>query len=159
MKLLNRLLDATLALLMATLVFSVAWQIFSRYLFAVPAAWTEELARFLLIWIGTLGAACAYRSGSHIGLDILPSKLTPVRRRQLEQVTHGLCFVFAVTVMIIGGGSLMSMTWELRQYSAAMELPIAAVYSVIPASGVLICVYALRGIMLDAPEPATEGEV
>ena len=48
---------------------------------------------------------------------------------------------------MVGGGSLVSMTWELKQYSAAMALPIAYVYSVIPASGVLISLYAADAIV------------
>jgi len=72
---LDKSLRFALALLMTAMVGSVVWQVLSRYLFVVPAAWTEELARFLLIWIGMLGAAYAYRQGSHLGIDLLANKL------------------------------------------------------------------------------------
>jgi TRAP-type C4-dicarboxylate transport system permease small subunit len=51
--------------------------------------------------------------------------------------------IFAVSVLVVGGGSLVALTWELRQYSAVLGLPIAFVYSVIPTAGALICVYAI----------------
>lgn len=146
LRLIERLLMGVLATLVVAMVVSVTWQVLSRYLFVVPAAWTEELARFLLIWIGMLGAAYAYRTHSHLGLDLLPAKLTGARKVALSVLTHVLCLGFAAAVLIIGGGSLVAMTWELRQYSAAMGLPIAYVYSVIPLSGALICLFALAAM-------------
>ncbi|MEM7504017.1 MAG: TRAP transporter small permease [Pseudomonadota bacterium] len=146
MSTLSKILQFSLALLMATMVASVVWQVLSRYLFVVPAAWTEELARFLLIWIGMLGAAFAYRQGSHLGIDLLASRLGTSGRQALHRTIHAVCLLFAASVLVIGGWSLVSMTWELKQYSAAMGLPIAYVYSVIPASGVLICLFAAEAI-------------
>ncbi|MGB5255677.1 MAG: TRAP transporter small permease [Woeseiaceae bacterium] len=143
-------LSGTLVVLVAAMVISVTWQILSRYLFVVPAAWTEELARFLLIWIGMLGAAYAYRRRSHLGLDLLPGKLEGNGKAVLNIVTHLVCLSFAAVVLVVGGGSLVTMTWELRQHSAAMGVPIAFVYGVIPASGVLICLFAVFG-MLQGP--------
>jgi len=146
LRLIDRLLMGALATLVVAMVVSVTWQVLSRYLFVVPAAWTEELARFLLIWIGMLGAAYAYRTHSHLGLDLLPAKLTGKRKVALNVLTHVLCLGFAAAVLIVGGGSLVAMTWELKQYSAAMGLPIAYVYSVIPLSGMLICLFALAAM-------------
>lgn len=147
LRVLDKILTVSLAALMVAMVVSVTWQVLSRYLFVVPAAWTEELARFLLIWIGMLGAAFAYRSGSHLGLDILPAKLQGRSKVRLRRFTHLVCMIFAFAVLVVGGGSLVAMTWELKQYSAAMALPIAFVYAVIPASGMLISVFALTEIL------------
>ncbi|MGB5720039.1 MAG: TRAP transporter small permease [Woeseiaceae bacterium] len=146
LRILDKVLAVSLATLMVAMVVSVTWQVLSRYLFVVPAAWTEELARFLLIWIGMLGAAFAYRGGSHLGLDILPAKLQGKSKIRLSRFTHLICMMFSAAVLVVGGGSLVAMTWELKQYSAAMGLPIALVYAVIPASGIFICLFALLGI-------------
>ncbi len=148
---LSSILRFALALLMTAMVGSVVWQVLSRYLLVVPAAWTEELARFLLIWIGMLGAAYAYRQGSHLGMDLLASRLGHIGKQRLHAIVHMVCLLFAASVLVIGGGSLMLMTWELKQYSAAMGLPIAYVYSVIPASGILICLFALDAIVGGQP--------
>jgi TRAP-type C4-dicarboxylate transport system permease small subunit len=144
--LIERMLKGVLAALVVAMVVSVTWQVLSRYLFVVPAAWTEELARFLLVWIGMLGAAYAYRTHSHLGLDLLPARLTGARKVALNILTQLLCLGFALAVLVVGGGSLVAMTWELKQYSAAMGLPIAYVYSVIPASGALICLFAVAAM-------------
>ena len=144
---LDKALRLALAILMTAMVGSVVWQVLSRYLFVVPAAWTEELARFLLIWIGMLGASYAYRQGSHLGIDLLANKLAEAGKQRLHSIVHIVCLLFAASVLVVGGGSLVSMTWELKQYSAAIGLPIAYVYSVIPASGVLISVFAADAIV------------
>jgi TRAP-type C4-dicarboxylate transport system permease small subunit len=142
-RILDIILRNALVVLMAALVVSVSWQVISRYVFASPSSWTEEVARFLMIWVGLLGAAYAFRTGVHLGLDILPKKLTGRPAVVLKLFTMLVVVLFSVFVLIIGGGSLVTLTWELRQYSAVLGLPIAFIYSVIPAAGVLICVYAI----------------
>ena len=142
---LDVILRNALIVLMAALVVSVSWQVISRYVFASPSSWTEEVARFLMIWVGLLGAAYAFRTRVHLGLDILPQKLTGRSAQILRLFTMMVVVLFSVTVLIIGGGRLVAMTWELRQYSAVLGLPIAFVYSVIPLAGMLICVYAIAG--------------
>ena len=145
-EILDVILKNVLIALMAAMVAAVSWQVISRYVFSSPSSWTEEIARFLLIWIGVLGAAYAFRTGVHLGLDILPKKLTGRSAELLKQFTAFIVVLFSVTVLVIGGGSLVTLTWELRQYSAGQGLPIAFVYSVIPTAGILICIYAIAAV-------------
>lgn len=147
--LVDRVLRAALVMLVVMLVVSVAWQVLSRYLLADPASWTEELARFLLIWIGMLGASYAFRQHAHLGLELLPGKLEGTPAAVLRYFTLALIALFAGTVLIAGGSNLVSLTWELRQYSAVLGMPIAWVYSVVPLTGVLIVFYCL----VQATEP------
>lgn len=145
-EILDTILKNVLIALMVAMVTAVSWQVISRYVFSSPSSWTEEVARFLLIWIGVLGAAYAFRTGVHLGLDILPKKLTGRSAELLKQFTAFVVVLFSMTVLVMGGGSLVSLTWELRQYSAVLGLPIAFVYSVIPTAGVLICIYAIAAV-------------
>jgi TRAP-type C4-dicarboxylate transport system permease small subunit len=151
MKSITRLLDAILKrcliVLMTVLVTAVSWQVISRYIFTSPSSWTEEVARFLLIWIGVLGAAYAFRMGVHLGLDVLPKKLSGAAATMLKIFTLMLIMLFSIAVLIIGGGELVILTWELKQHSAVLGLPIAIVYSVIPAAGILISLYAIASAM------------
>ena len=151
-KILDAILKPALVVLMVALVSAVSWQVISRYIFSSPSSWTEEVARFLLIWIGVLGAAYAFRTGVHLGLDVLPKKLTGAPAQVLKMFTLLMVLIFAVGVLVIGGFSLVSLTWELKQYSAVLGLPIALVYSVIPVAGVLICLYAVAAAMDDEIE-------
>ncbi len=142
-RIVDALLKNVLIGLMVALVASVSWQVISRYVFSSPSSWTEEVARFLMIWVGLLGAAYAFRTGVHLGLDLLPNKLTGRSAEILKLFTLGAVILFSVTVLVVGGSNLVVLTWELRQNSAVMGLPMAFVYSVIPAAGVLICIYAI----------------
>lgn len=142
-----------LATLMVLMVADVTWQVATRFLLSQPSSFTEEIARFLLIWIGVLGAAYAYRKRAHLGLDLLTSKMAPAARRRADVVANLCCFGFAASVMVFGGIKLVFLTLDLRQTSAALEVPIGYIYTVIPISGLLICLYALNNIF----QPALEG--
>ncbi len=141
-----------LAILMVLMVVDVTWQVVTRFLLSQPSSFTEEIARFLLIWIGVLGAAYAYRKRAHLGLDLLTSKMPPAARRRADVVANLCCFGFAASVMVFGGIKLVALTLELRQTSAALQIPIGYIYTVIPISGVLICLYALHNILQPAPD-------
>lgn len=147
LKIIDHAFRIFLASLMALLVIAVTWQVLSRYLLAEPSSWTEELARFLLVWIGVLGASYAYRMKMHLGIDLLPQRLTGRNFAVLELVINLSVIVFAVAVMIVGGGNLVAMTAELKQISPALGIPMAWVYAVVPMSGVLIVLYALENAL------------
>ena len=146
---LDRALRGLLILLVLGLVFSVTWQVVSRYLLQAPSSWTEELARFLLIWIGLLGAAYAYRTGAHMRLDLLENALGSAGVRRLRVFAAAAVLVFALAVLCAGGLRLVLLTLELEQVSAALGLPMGLVYLVLPLSGVLIAVYALINIFFE----------
>lgn len=139
----DAVLRTLLVVLVVMLVVSVTWQVLSRYLLEDPSPWTEELARFLLVWIGTLGASYALRQHAHLGLELLPEKLDGRAARALRYFTLLIVAVFAATVMVAGGGNLVALTWELRQHSAVLGMPIAWVYSVIPLTGMLMLFYCV----------------
>src|SRR5690606_5642058 len=71
---LHRLLSGLLVVTVAILVVPVTLQVVSRYTELVPAyIWTEELARFLFIWMVMLGAMIGVREGTHFEVDVWPS--------------------------------------------------------------------------------------
>ncbi len=144
---LDAVLEQALIALMAVLVAAVSWQVVSRYVFVSPSSWTEEVSRVLLIWIGVLGAAYAFRTGAHLGLDVLPKKLSGTAAEVLKLFIMLAVVGFSAAVLVIGGGNLVALTWELKQYSAVLGVPIAFVYSVIPITGALICFYAISAVI------------
>ena len=85
------------------LVIDVLLGVFSRKILGDQVRWTEELARFLLVWISFLGGAIAYLDDKHLGVDLLVDRIDPAARRIARVVSHGLVFAFAFFVMGIGG--------------------------------------------------------
>ena len=137
----DQLLNATLVFCMAALVINILWQVASRYLFNDPSSVTEEIARFLLIWIGLLGGCYAYRHNSHLGLDIVTGTMSPAAQRAAKKLVQLVVMLFAALVLVYGGGQLVWLTLELQQTSPSMGIPMGYVYSVLPISGCLIVFY------------------
>ena len=132
-----------LASLMAAIVLVVSWQVISRFVLNAPSSITEELSRTLLIWIGMVGAAFAYRTGVHLGLDIVTQKFSPPVQRRLALLLTAAVVIFAIAVMVVGGGNLVALTYELNQMSAALNIKMAYIYIAVPLSGVLIAFYGV----------------
>jgi len=153
----NRPITFLLIVLMAAIVIDVSWQVVSRFIVRRPSSFSEELAGFLLIWIGLLGAAYAYYTRAHLGIDILIGRLKGAGKRIVEIVSHSIVFLFALLVMVAGGIRLVRLTFTLRQISPALHIPIGYVYLVIPFSGVLIMLYA-GFFILHARKPAPSAD-
>lgn len=139
-------LGRVLIALLAIMTLDVLWGVFTRYALGSQASWTEELARFLLIWIGTLGAAYASGQRMHLAIDLLSPKLAPGPARKLEILIAALIIFFVLTVMVVGGLRLIYITVHLTQTSAAMQVPMGIVYGVIPLSGLLVIYYKWEGL-------------
>lgn len=138
----DRVLGATLAGLMALAVVNVTWQVVARYLLGQPSSFTDELARFVLIWIGLLGAAHGVGRRVHLSMSLVATRVTGVRREWLGVAIDLTVAAFAVTVLVVGGSRLVWLTLELGQDSAALGLPLGFVYLALPVSGLLITYYA-----------------
>jgi len=132
---------------MLAIVLTVTWQVFSRFILQSPSSYTEELARFILIWIGILGAAYAYKTKAHLGLDIFVDRMAPPAKRKTRIVIEIMVIIFAMSVMVYGGTLLVTMNIELKQTSAALGLNMGLVYSAIPLSGVLITIFGCNNIV------------
>lgn len=144
---LDRILGSFLVFLMIVIVLAVLWQVFSRYVLHSPSSVTEELARYLLIWIGILGAAYAAGQQDHLAINLLEERLNKQNRKRLRIGIDLLIIFFCVTVLIIGGGNLVYVNYDLGQSSAALEIPLYIVYTVIPLSGLLIIIYKVNEIL------------
>ena len=146
-RLLDKLVRGVVMACMALMVVVVTWQVVSRYALGDPSQWTEEVARMLLIWVGLFGGVYAYREKAHLGLDLLRQKVGAVGQHRLDVITDVSCGLFALAVLVLGGGALVQLTWELEQTTAVLGIPMAWVYTVLPISGVLIVVYSLVDLL------------
>ncbi len=140
-------LSVVLILLMAAMVLDVTWQVASRFLLRDPSSFTEELAGFLLIWVGLLGAAYALKTRAHLGVDLLAGRLAGTSRRAIEVTAHLLVALFALFVMLVGGSRLVHLAFQLEQISAAMGIKVGYVYLAVPLSGALMILFTITAIV------------
>ena len=150
MQKLTRIIDKSLSwflvVLMSIMVATVSWQVATRYILNNPSSYTEELASYLLIWISLLGAAYALRLRAHLGIDILVRRFKGKQQRSIQVFAYGTIIVFSLVALIFGGGWLVYVTLDLNQLSAAFQVPIGYVYTVIPLSGLIMIYYAAVAI-------------
>jgi TRAP-type C4-dicarboxylate transport system permease small subunit len=139
----DKLLEYTLIVLMSVLVLDVLWQVLSRYILSSPSSFTDELAGFLLIWVGVLGAAYVAGRQEHLAIDLLVQRSTPQNRKKLQVTIHICIALFALAVMVVGGIWLVATRFMFNVNSAALHLPLGYVYLIIPISGLLIIWYSL----------------
>ncbi len=146
---LDRTLAAVIGVLMAAMVLNVLWQVLTRFLLATPSSYTEELARYMMIWIGLLGGAYGVGQKSHLALDLLATRLTGARQKIVATLIALSVLAFALAVLVGGGIRLVWITFALGQTSGALQIPLGYVYLVVPVSGVCVVFYAV-GWLLEA---------
>jgi len=142
-KRIDTFLEWVLAIILAAMVLDVVWGVFTRYLLESQSSWTDELARFLLVWLSILGAAYASGRKLHIAIDLWPQNLDPKKKNYLNLIVHSMVLLFAVLVFLIGGLRYVYISFALGQTSPALQLPIGFVNMVLPISGIFILYYKL----------------
>lgn len=137
-------INKLVALLMVLLIVDVSWQVITRFLLAQPSSFTEEIARFLLIWISLLGAAVAYRYADHLGFDLLTKKVNDKKQIAIARFNILVAVFFGVVVLGIGGGNVVYIVYTMEQYSSVLGINMAYVYSVVPITGVLFVLFSIE---------------
>ena len=117
----------------AILIIPVTLQIISRYTALIPSyIWTEELSRFLFIWMVMLGAMIGIREGTHFEVDVWPD-LAPRPTALLRIVSNALVLVFAL-VFVWWGIEFVRFGWN--QLSELAELPMNFIFVAWPLAGI-----------------------
>lgn len=142
----NLILEKVLIVIFALLVLDVLFQVFSRYILGTSFTWTEEFARFSLIWLTILGAAYLNGKREHLSMDFLYQKFSESNKRKASILIEVLIFLFALIVMVIGGFNLVYTTLHLEQLSGTLRIPLGYIYAIMPFSGLLIMCYSLYHI-------------
>lgn len=138
----DKTLELVLIGLMALMLVSVIWQVFSRFIIQSPSTFTDEISSFALIWVGLLGAAYATGKNLHLAIDLLPKNLVDKNPLLYDRIVAVCIFSFAILVMITGGVRLCWLTFMFEQKSATLQIPLGYVYTVVPLSGLIICYYS-----------------
>lgn len=137
MKILDRLEENILIILMALMSIAVIIQVFSRTILNISPAWTEEVARYMLVWITFVGASLGAKRGAHMGVEaftmILPKKV----QKTVQAITLLLCAGFTA-ITCIYSISILQLQIATGQVSAAIQIPMW-----IPYSGVTVGMFLM----------------
>jgi len=146
-KKIDKIIAAFLSIIMAVMVLNVLWQVFTRFVLNNPSSFTDELARYLMIWVGVLGAAFISGKNMHVAIDLISTRISESKQKKLEVLINSIIILFSFLVFVIGGFRLVYITSVLKQNSPALQIPLSIVYLIIPISGLLIIYYKLTNIL------------
>jgi len=128
----SRLLTWLMVATVAVLIVPVSLQVFSRYTALIPSyIWTEELSRFLFIWMVMLGAMIGIKEGTHFEVDVWP-ELGKRANAALKIVSHLFVLIFAL-VFVYWGVKFVQFGWY--QESELAELPMPFIFLAWPLTG------------------------
>jgi len=128
---------------MVGMIIAITMQIVFRVFF-VALSWSEEVARYLLVWSTFLGASMAYKRGMHIAVTFIVESFPAVMTKTLQVFSHLLAALFFIIVITYG---LRYMNMQSTQVSASLRLPMKYVYSIIPFSAAIMAFHALDKVL------------
>ena len=146
----DKILETVLIVIMAAMVLNVLLQVFAGFL-KIQLDFTEEVAGFLLIWVGLLGASYATGKKLHLAIDLLPRSRSAEAQKRFNIIINIIVLLFALSVMVVGGIRLVYISLSLNQVSPLLEFPKGYIYTVLPLSGIIIVYYSLANMYDDAP--------
>jgi TRAP-type transport system small permease protein len=156
-----RLLNVLLGVSVGLLVVPVTLQMISRFTALIPAwIWTEEMARFLFIWMVMLGAMIGVRDGTHFDVDVWP-ELKWRANAILRVVSMVFVLVFAL-VFVWYGIKFVQFGWN--QSSELADMPMTYIFVAWPLTGLTWLLFGLERLRRDlrtianGPAPGEEGE-
>ncbi|MGD9881933.1 MAG: TRAP transporter small permease [Reyranella sp.] len=142
-----RLLTALLAFSVAILVVPVTLQMISRYTDLIPAyIWTEEMARFLFIWMIMIGAMVGVRESAHFEVDVWPT--LPRRGEAIVRILARLGILAMALVFVVGGIEFTRFAWY--RTSELAELPLWLIHVAWPVAGVTWIVFVGEQLLDEA---------
>lgn len=131
--------SVTAMLIMLALTFG---QVVTRYFFGWTPEWSEELARFLFVWVVFLGSALIMGESGHLAVEFVPNHFKGTKFGKILGLVINLAgYVFVTLLLVQGAKMTKTMTFQL---SPGMNLPMSYVYVVIPVSCVLMLLYLVK---------------
>jgi TRAP-type transport system small permease protein len=141
-----RLLNLLLGITVAALIIPVTLQIVARFTDLIPHwIWTEEMARFLFIWMVMLGAMIGVRDGTHFDVDVWP-ELGERANALLRIVAYAFILVFAL-VFVWYGFRFVQFGWD--QSSELAELPMTYIFVAWPLTGLTWLLFGFERLAAD----------
>lgn len=124
----------------------IPWGIFSRYVLGTGSQWPEPISILLMVVFTFLGAACSYRAGAHIAVEMLTQRLSSPVRRLLRVVVHVLMLLVSL-FMLWYGVQLCMGTWG-QSIPELPWMPVGFTYLPVPIGGAVTALFVLEHIFL-----------
>ncbi|MEJ2136735.1 MAG: TRAP transporter small permease [Desulfofustis sp.] len=150
----NRYAEWFLLLLGITMTATVILQVFCRYVLNHSLFWSEELARYLLVWLTFIGATVAYHRSMHPGVDVIFKRLERKNRYRIKRLVHLVSLIFFLVMIWYG----CSFAYFIRvQTTPALSLPKWLIFAIIPLSGLIFTLHGVAFLWRKPQDPPSSG--
>lgn len=147
-KILNEKLEEyVLIAMMLLLVTLVVAQVFFRFVINYSIGWSEELARYLLIWIAWIAASYAVQQNAHIRVEIVKDLFSGAVKKVLELVVLVISFGFSIFLAYEGTNFILAIKMT-GQTSPSLDLPMWIVYLAVPVGGTLMAIRLIQQMII-----------
>lgn len=153
----DRSIELLIMVVMVAMSVVVLWQVITRFIYGDPSAWTEEIAKYLMVWIGFLAGAMGLKYGNHLGITLLSEMIhKPAGKKVVSCLITLLCAA--------AGGIILVYGWQFmeagaKKVASAFPIPMNYIYAAIPLSGVTILLNCLENLVkvIHGDTETTEG--
>jgi TRAP-type C4-dicarboxylate transport system permease small subunit len=139
----NRFTEMAVFGIVSAMAFDVLIEVIFRYALLLPLFWTEEFARYCLVWSSLLAAGIALKRGQHIAVTFVAERF-PERIRTVAALAGDILVATMLVVVLWGGLYLVMLT--RHQLSPAMRLPMSLPYMAIPTGAAVMLFHVLASI-------------
>ncbi|MFB3787324.1 MAG: TRAP transporter small permease [bacterium] len=141
----QRLLEEwLLSVILTAQVALVCAGVLSRYFFSWSLSFTEELTRYLLIWLACLGLPACWARGEMIGFQ-WPGRRSPRTERALSWLRFGAGWIF-FAMLFYSAAQMIRLQWQYDQRTSVMGWPVVWVSLALPAASILFGIRAVQAI-------------
>jgi TRAP-type C4-dicarboxylate transport system permease small subunit len=137
---------AVLILFLSVMTLVVFLQVVYRYVLVRPLYWSEELARYMFVWLSMFGAALGLQKQGHFGLDFFYKMLSDRWRRRTGLLIYLL--MGALILVILFQGIFLVQKTALQE-SPAMGIPMSWAYACVPVGATLMAIHLLVILLKD----------
>lgn len=141
--------DVTISIIMVIIVIVVGLQVCFRYILNLPLAWTEEIARYIFVWLTYFGAVIALNYGILISVDLLTKKFSP-RMQYILALLRGIIVAVFLLVVTVYSVSLLTIVFPTK--SPATQISMFYPYLAVPFGTFLMLFYVIRNIIITIRE-------
>jgi TRAP-type C4-dicarboxylate transport system permease small subunit len=140
-RLLNQPLELSLCMILVGIVVVTFIQVLFRYVFRLSLAWSEELARYLFLWLAALASAYAFKTRAHFALRFLVNRLG----KKIQNMMGSLVSLIVVLFLVIFIWKAVVFTFSMaNQVAPSTQMSMAIPYSSAVVGGILMLYYVLR---------------
>jgi len=141
----NRIAEIAIVIIISIMAVAVFAEVIFRYVLPLPLFWTEEFARYCLVWSSLLGAGVALKRGEHIAVTFFTNKFP--KRIQIDSLLLVQIFIVVFLGIIFWGGFCLVIITR-HQLSPAMRIPMSWPYMAVPIGSLIMLFHEITFIYL-----------